>query len=154
MEALESLLAGPLNQLALIKTDFSWPWMESSERIQVLAGNSASFADRLRRRIVIPAFEKPENGGSRQLAEQVRDTVIRLAAELCGVTVTDIDLDSEIEEYKFDTVQLNAWIANCNEAFGLELDSSALLERQTWKDFADYLVHQFGNSISLKEEVS
>ena len=74
------------------------------------------------------------------LLEQIEDTLTDMIAELLKVKKEDIDPDSDLKEYGFDSIALTQLSNRLNDQFDLETTPALFFEYSTVKSFVDYLL--------------
>ena len=148
MEALEMLLAGPINQIALMKTTRS-PALNIISSQDYITFYPQSFGSKIKKmQNRMKSIPKPENifaqgmsnGG---LREKIEDALIKAAAALINVRAKDMDPDMELNEYGFEQVTLAGFAGEINRQFSLELAPVVFLEHPTLKGLAEYLAEEY-----------
>ncbi|WP_373890127.1 beta-ketoacyl synthase N-terminal-like domain-containing protein [Massilia sp. DJPM01] len=79
----------------------------------------------------------PQTGA---LQDQVQAALLQLVSSLIKVKPEDIDLDSELSEYGFDSISLTELANKLNQEYGLELMPTLFFEHGTVSSLATYLV--------------
>ncbi|WP_219817142.1 SDR family NAD(P)-dependent oxidoreductase [Brevibacillus laterosporus] len=157
MEALEALLAGSLNQVALLKVRNSKALngmrFEGSIQLYPEQSNVKIESKSLRNRIVMPSipiqndasYFSIEEGNitTQSVTETVKNTLMCIAAEVINVKREDIDPDTELSEYGFDSIKLDELSKRINQRYHLEITATLFLEHSTLTSFGEYLVEQF-----------
>lgn len=91
-----------------------------------------------------------EARGESALLEKVEAWLIEAVGVLLKVKREDVDLDSELSEFGFDSISLTGLANHVNQAFALELMPTIFFEHPTIKRFARYLVQEHGQRLSEK----
>ncbi|MCR8993899.1 SDR family NAD(P)-dependent oxidoreductase [Brevibacillus laterosporus] len=141
MDALEKLLSGPINQLALLKTtkSFMMDGIYFDEAVSVNSAISKSSINSIRER------EENANG----LLESLQDSLARMASSILEVHLDEIDGDAWLHEYGFEPVTLTEFGNSLNQQYGLELTTSILIELQALNRIAEYLIEEYGDVLAL-----
>ncbi|WPS89977.1 SDR family NAD(P)-dependent oxidoreductase [Brevibacillus halotolerans] len=157
MEALEALLAGSLNQVALLKVRNSKALndlrLEGSIQLYPEQYKIKLESENIRNRIVMPSIPMqdrlsyfPTEEGNFKIqstTETVMNTLVCLAAQVLNVTAEDIDPDTELSEYGFDSIKLDELMERINQRYHLEITATLFLEHSTLTSFGECLVEQF-----------
>ncbi|MED1663358.1 SDR family NAD(P)-dependent oxidoreductase [Brevibacillus laterosporus] len=161
MEALEALLAGPMDQIALIKMTKPLGKEDSrQEWVEIYPDSSASAIEDVKNRIQLPEIPittyRLSSSFTREnvskLSDRTIDFLLQEVSELLQVTVGDIDAGAELQEYGFDPIKLVELINKLNQQFNLDLTSAELTECVTVHQMAQYIVDREGNLFEMNEE--
>ncbi|MGG1156925.1 type I polyketide synthase [Brevibacillus formosus] len=134
MDALETLLAGPFDQMMLIKTTKPYPLidMKHDEWISNYPEQLSSNIQRLiteRKRRSASEQEYPVAASSVS-ADETADPVLTylsgLAAEWLRVDFGEIDVDTRLEEYGIDAIVLNEMLMSVNQQYHIDLQPAEL----------------------------
>ena len=117
------------------------------DRMMVMEGNPA----RIRQKLTgtTPEIPKPKQtvnpesidmGG---LMEKVQGILMRGVSKLLKVKLEDIDVESELTEYGFDSISLTQFANALNQEYKLELTPTIFFEYPTLHGFAEYLVNEY-----------
>jgi len=79
---------------------------------------------------------------SGHLLEKVRSGLIHSISQQLKVKAEDIDVESELSEFGFDSISLTAFGDTLNDVYGLELSPTIFFEYPTVQGFAEYLVQE------------
>ncbi|MCR8993898.1 SDR family NAD(P)-dependent oxidoreductase [Brevibacillus laterosporus] len=154
MKALEALIAGPMDQMALIKMSTSLDKAASRpEWVEIYPDSAASAIRDVKNRIQLPEIPittyQLSSSFSRENVSNVFDRtidfLIQKISELLLVTVEDIDAGAELKEYGFDPIKLIELTNKLNQQFNLDVTSAELTECVTVKQMAQYIVDREGN---------
>ncbi|WP_312001480.1 acyl carrier protein, partial [Paenibacillus forsythiae] len=159
MEALESLLVGPLNQVILMKTtrDPGLEVVSSGEWLEVLPDLLPSHIEGIMNAITTPLLAESNSlsSGSRlakeepiNLLSRIQSTLIRHASAVLTVNADEIDPYAELDECGFDTVSLAEWADRLNGEYRLELTPLMLKRQPSIQGLALDLLRQHGRSIN------
>lgn len=152
METLETLLAGPTSQIAMLKTTRPLEGMNpDGEWVTFLPPALPSLVQNMKSRIQIPAGLKGTTAAaptSQDLAAQVADDLVRTAARLLKVGTESIDTDSELMEYGFDQFKLAEFTRQLNWKYQLELAPTIFPEYSTLRQLAAYLVENYQDKLA------
>jgi polyketide synthase PksM len=142
MEALERLLAGPVDQIALIKASkpLAMEGMNTEKLITIYPENQSSVIANIRSHPILPNSNLGIN--SNNLLDEIETSVKQTAATILKVKADEIDIDVELNEYGFDTVMLNDFINRLNQEYRLELTPALLLDYSTIRSFTEYLLKE------------
>ncbi|NRS49278.1 SDR family NAD(P)-dependent oxidoreductase [Brevibacillus sp. HB2.2] len=149
MEALEVLLSGPMNQVALMKTTkpLVMEGINTSESVAIvsnkISSSMASIKNKVKRKeIPKAAYFAPEIDTDRNsLFDDVQATIIQLASLILKVESEEIDTDIELKEYGFDPVKLTEFSAKINQKYKLELTPAVMMDYPTLKHITEFLVN-------------
>ncbi|MED1663357.1 SDR family NAD(P)-dependent oxidoreductase [Brevibacillus laterosporus] len=140
MDALEKLLSGPINQLALLKTTKSL-MMDGFHFDEVVSVNSDSSDSN-----ISSIREREDNVHG--LLENLQGALARMASSILQVQLEEIDRDAWLNEYGFEPVTLTEFADSLNQEYGLELTSSILFELQALNRIAEYLLEEYGDVVA------
>jgi acyl carrier protein len=126
---------------------------------QVIVGESDGIVRQLRRRQIkkksatirtSPMTPSPQvyQNVSVDLLERVQGSLIQEVSRLLKVKAEDIDLDSELSEYGFDSISFTQLGNQLNQSYGLELTPTIFFEQPTLSGFARYLVKAHFGEVS------
>lgn len=160
MEALEALLTGPMNQLALMKTTkpLEMEGINTQESVAVvstkISSSMASIKNKLKVKEMPKAayFASEAGTGTDSLFENVQATIIQLASQILKVESEEIDTDSELKEYGFDPIKLTEFSTKINQTYKLELTPAAMMDYPTLKHITEFLVNATQKSQSAREQ--
>ncbi|MDU0812757.1 non-ribosomal peptide synthetase [Bacillus siamensis] len=83
---------------------------------------------------------------------QWHDSLIRMISSILKVSQDEIDIDTELSEYGFDSVSFTVFTNQLNEAYQLELAPTIFFEHGTIRSLAEYLTAEDAGSPSQPEE--
>ncbi len=149
MEVLEMLLAGPIDQVALLKTvgplelegmDLRESIVIYDEKLPLIAADT------------LTSLPKTLNAQSEQdLRNEIQLALVRNASELLTVKVEEIDPDAGFDEYGLELVKISEFADKLNGEFGLELTSAEIYSCYTLKHLADYIIKEH-KDVLLKDK--
>ena len=84
------------------------------------------------------------------LLGKVKQELVRGVSEMLKVKKEDIDLESEMSEYGFDSITLTEFANKMNQEYKVELNPAVFFEHSTLGSFAEYLVSQNREQLALK----
>ncbi|WP_371400213.1 SDR family NAD(P)-dependent oxidoreductase [Bacillus wiedmannii] len=144
MEALEILLAGPIDQMALIKIikPLTLDGVQWDEWIEIYTEEKHS-STHLEIKTVSGAFELTTEIDEVQLIEKVQVTLIEIVSKVLNVKTEDIDTDVELGEYGFERIKLNELVNILNREFNIDLAVTIIFDYSTINSFAVYLVKEY-----------
>ncbi|GED59055.1 SDR family NAD(P)-dependent oxidoreductase [Brevibacillus formosus] len=160
MEALEALLSGPMNQVALMKTTkpLEMEGINTQESVVVvsakISSSMASIQNKLKVKEMPKAayFASEADTGADSLFDDVQATIIQLASQILKVESEEIDADIELKEYGFDPVKLTEFSAKINQKYKLELTPAVMMDYPTLKHMTEFLVNTTLQSQSAREQ--
>ncbi|MGG4439282.1 SDR family NAD(P)-dependent oxidoreductase [Brevibacillus fortis] len=160
MEALEALLAGPMNQLALMKTTkpLDMEGIHTSESVAVvserISSSMASIKNKLKVKKMPKAayFASESDTDTDSLFDKVQAAIIQLASQILKVEREEIDTDIELQEYGFDPVKLTELSSKINQKYKLELTPTVMTDYPTLKHIAEYVVDTTLKNQSASEQ--
>ncbi len=129
------------------------------DQLIVLAGNIAL----IRKKLIIKQL--PENlktGKSKyetisagtfndqELIERVHTVLIKDVSKILKVKPGDIDIDTEIGEYGFDSITFTAFANEINHEFGIELNPTIFFEYPTIHGISQYLRTEYQEMFSIQ----
>ncbi|MGG4453264.1 SDR family NAD(P)-dependent oxidoreductase [Brevibacillus porteri] len=160
MEALEALLSGPMNQLALMKTTkpLDMEGIQTSESVTVvstkISSSMASIKNKLKVKEMPSAayFTSETDTDGNSLFDNVQATIIQLASQILKVESEQIDMDIELKEYGFDPVKLTEFSTKINQTYKLELTPAVMMDYPTLKHITEFLVNTTLKSQSEREQ--
>ncbi|GAX60238.1 polyketide synthase module and related protein [Candidatus Scalindua japonica] len=85
-----------------------------------------------------------------ELIENVKEDLVRDVSDMLKVKKEDIDFESDISDYGFDSVTLTEFANKINQEYSVELNPAVFFEHSTLGSFADYLVLQNREQLVLK----
>ncbi|WJQ79782.1 SDR family NAD(P)-dependent oxidoreductase [Brevibacillus brevis] len=160
MEALEVLLSGPMNQVALMKTTkpLVMEGINTNESVAIvsnkISSSMASIKNKVKRKEKPKAaYFAPEIDTDRNsLFDDVQATIIQLASLILKVESEEIDTDIELKEYGFDPVKLTEFSAKINQKYKLELTPAVMMDYPTLKHITEFLVNTTLKSQTDREQ--
>ncbi|MBW5469734.1 SDR family NAD(P)-dependent oxidoreductase [Brevibacillus formosus] len=160
MEALEALLSGPMNQVALMKTTkpLEMEGINTQESVAVVSAEISSSMASIQNKLKVKEMPKAAYFASEadtcadSLFDDVQATIIRLASQILKVESEEIDTDIELKEYGFDPVKLTEFSAKINQKYKLELTPAVMMDYPTLKHMTEFLVNTTLKSQSAREQ--
>ncbi|MED1797208.1 SDR family NAD(P)-dependent oxidoreductase [Brevibacillus porteri] len=160
MEALEALLSGPMNQLALMKTTkpLDMEGIHTSESVTVVSNKISSSMASIKNKLKVKEmptaayFASETNTDRNSLFDNVLATLIQLASLILKVESEEIDTDIELKEYGFDPVKLTEFSTKINQTYMLELTPAVMMDYPTLKHITEFLVNTTLKSQSEREQ--
>ena len=142
------------------------------EQVMVMAGN----VGRIRKKLIlsgrhtegeqpegasppITGKEPPSAGESTVeidisgLRAKVQEALLQIVSQLLKIKTEDLDSDSELSEYGFDSVMLTEFANILNERYKLELIPTLFFEHPTLGSFAEYLIDNHHSVFTPRLEV-
>ena len=126
----------------------------SKDQVMVLEGD----VDKIKEKILSgeslrQATEEVAGFNDDSLLDKVQTAVRQFAAELIKVRLEDIDIDTELSEYGFDSIILTEFSNKLNQKYHLELTPTIFFENPTLGCLAKYLseeyTSEFGGQIAI-----
>ncbi|MFA4132128.1 MULTISPECIES: SDR family NAD(P)-dependent oxidoreductase [unclassified Brevibacillus] len=160
MEALEVLLSGPMNQVALMKTTkpLVTEGINTNESVAIvsnkISSSMASIKNKVKRKEIPKAayFTAEMDTDGNNLFDDVQATIIQLASLILKVESEEIDTDIELKEYGFDPVKLTEFSAKINQKYKLELTPAVMMDYPTLKHITEFLVNTTLKSQTDREQ--
>ncbi|MFC8688796.1 SDR family NAD(P)-dependent oxidoreductase [Brevibacillus porteri] len=160
MEALEVLLSGPMNQVALMKTTkpLDMEGIHTSESVTVVSNKISSSMASIQNKLKVKEMPKAAYLASEtdtdrnSLFDNVQATLIQLASLILKVESEEIDTDIELKEYGFDPVKLTEFSTKINQKYMLELTPAVMMDYPTLKHITEFLVNTTLKSQSEREQ--
>lgn len=78
-----------------------------------------------------------------ELEEQLQNYLINKSAELLNIESDKIEWDLDLDEYGFDSMNVNKLCLEINNEFGIEVRPAIFLEYTSLEEFSDYLKKNF-----------
>ncbi|MCX8131567.1 MAG: SDR family NAD(P)-dependent oxidoreductase [Clostridia bacterium] len=147
MAALEMLLAGPVDQIALVKATKPSGFEGIKPAGELVVAYPEEF------RLDIRDMQKDTQAGSDTISssgllEKIQTVLIDTVAELIAVNKEYIDAATGVSEYGFDAAMLAGLIEMLNRKFNLELTSSILTKDHSLYNAAEYLMKEYGDVLA------
>ncbi|MCX8130967.1 MAG: SDR family NAD(P)-dependent oxidoreductase [Clostridia bacterium] len=154
MEVLETLLAGPVNQIAFLKITkaLGVKGVDSGEVIKVYPEVVESRINCIYN--LVSASEEQEGGigltpadskhDDNEMTESIKDSLVKTAAEILMVSSGDVDMDVDLKEYGFDHVKLEEFVETLNQRLSTGISLQVLFEHSTLGSLAAYLKEKTG----------
>ncbi|MCP4396442.1 MAG: SDR family NAD(P)-dependent oxidoreductase, partial [bacterium] len=153
MEALETLLAGALDQIALIKTTkpLTMEGLNVGELMTVYPEPLPSIIQNIRKQIPATLKMQTDPGGSSSPTERdtdnLRDTahtaLMQAASTVLKVNIEALDADAEWNEFGFDRLMLTEFANTLNQEYTLDLTPTIFVDYPTINRVAEYLVEEY-----------
>jgi len=138
MAALETLIAGSINQMALIKT--TRPKVMEGIHLEELITTYAPIIPS----VIEPMQQQPDlSRRDHALLTEIEKSLIQIASESLNVKANDIDSDTELTEYGLDPVLFVEFSRKLNQKYNLELNSQLFITYPTLRKFAEYLQNEY-----------
>src|SRR5499427_3554159 len=90
------------------------------------------------------------SGSAGDLLDKVQSALIQLVCGQLKVKAEDIDLDSELSEYGFDSISFTQFTNYLNERYRLELTPTIVFEYPTLGKLAHHLVERHGDVLAAQ----
>ncbi|QFQ28647.1 beta-ketoacyl reductase [Bacillus thuringiensis] len=158
MEALESLLHGPLDQMVFVKTSdrASIRGIVGEEVIEIYPETLPTDIDigqvfeDLSDNTLSIASQKHMNSetGSTLMLDNLQAFMLKHASVLLQVGLEEIHVDVDLYEYGFDLILLTELVTLVNRTFGIEMTPLALIENPTILSFSRYVNQIYGDNIA------
>ena len=78
-----------------------------------------------------------------ELEEKIKDYLTTKSAELLSIEPSDVEWDSDLDEYGFESMRINKLCVDINQTFGIEVRPAVLLEYTSLEEFSQYLRKEF-----------
>jgi polyketide synthase PksN len=125
-----------------------------TEQVVVMAGVRSRIRARMSRSNPLPSAK--DTGTSLQtgkdLSSYVQKVLLEGVSSLLKVKVEEIDVDSELSDYGFDSISLTQFANVLNERFQLELTPTLFFEYTTLSGFAEYLISEHPGAFAHRSE--
>jgi len=79
------------------------------------------------------------------LEQKLKADIVAFISKIVDVIEDDIDLNSEISEFGFDSVSIVTFTGWINEKFNLDINPAVFFEHRTAASFVNYLKNDFGD---------
>ncbi|AOY76260.1 SDR family NAD(P)-dependent oxidoreductase [Clostridium formicaceticum] len=86
----------------------------------------------------------------RNLLDKVQIALIKAVSKALKVKLEDIDIDTELSEYGFDSITLTEFANKLNEQYKLELTPIIFFEHPTIQSFSEYLIEEYQTQVAVK----
>ncbi|MCP4140356.1 MAG: KR domain-containing protein, partial [Chloroflexi bacterium] len=87
-----------------------------------------------------PAFAKPFSGiDAGHLFDRIQQMLLQTVCKFLKLRIEDLDVDTELSEYGFDSITLTDFANKLNQKYKLELTPTVFFEYPTIESFARYL---------------
>ena len=125
--------------------------MQPGPQVVVLAGERSRLTATLATSAALPRLQaaQPANRETAYSAEQASELQARVQSMLVGMVSEslkigrhDIDVDSELSEFGFDSITLTKFGNQLSEKYNLELSPTVFFEHPTLERLSNYLVHE------------
>ncbi|WXA89823.1 SDR family NAD(P)-dependent oxidoreductase [Pendulispora rubella] len=128
----------------------------SESRIMVVEG----LLERMKQTLLPPLRSKAGPGpGARaeparmdrqhaELLGRIQESLIQAICETMKLEAQDLDVESELSEYGFDSITLTDLAHRLNRRYGLQLTAAIFFDHSTIGDFAQYLVEEHGGAFA------
>ena len=77
------------------------------------------------------------------LLEKVQSALVQIVSTILKVNIKDIDVDTELNEYGFDSITLTQFSNKLNQKYKIELNPTIFFEYPTIHSFAEYLNEEY-----------
>jgi len=143
MSALEILVNGSLDQIALIKTTRALPLegVNPEESITIYPQDLSANVFDIKKAPVVSDSTTGIDIDS--LVDMMKSALTQAASQALNVKTDDIDAEAPWDEYGFDPMLVTGFINNLNHQFKLELNPTIFHEHPTLHNFAQYLVKEY-----------
>ncbi|MBU1169057.1 MAG: SDR family NAD(P)-dependent oxidoreductase [Proteobacteria bacterium] len=81
--------------------------------------------------------------------ETMRSILIDSISNIVGVDINDVDCESELREYGFDSISLTVLANRLNKTYNLELTPDLFVEYQTIERISHYLIQTYGEQMNI-----
>lgn len=149
MAALEYLLVGPMDRIAMVKTSNPLAMQEiiSEELVEVYPEDRVLDVKKVYKRVssIVKGKKAPSvyysgAGGTTGLLQgRVEASLIKIVSKLLKVRIQDIDTETELSEYGFDKSNLAQLSNEINREFNPELTTAMLADCRSISNIAEYL---------------
>jgi acyl carrier protein len=141
-------------------------WQSNESQLVVLAGDRA----RIRRlavgyqhggqQVALPqkmaaaSAALNENGrvdmDTASILERIQTALIQSISKQLKIKAQEIDAETELSDFGFDSISLTAFSNTLNHTYGLELSPTIFFEHSTIKSFAEYLTGEHAKLFAKK----
>lgn len=90
-----------------------------------------------------------QGGYEGQRLAQVKTVLLQVVSKLLKVSVDDLDTDTELSEYGFDSIMLTELANRLNREYQLELTPAMFFDNPTIHRFAEYLLQDYEGVFAL-----
>ncbi|MGP1682269.1 MAG: SDR family NAD(P)-dependent oxidoreductase, partial [Giesbergeria sp.] len=90
----------------------------------------------------------PASATGGELREKLQGMLIQLIGEQLKLSADDIDVDSELSEFGFDSITLTGFGNELNARYGLQLSPTSFFEHPTVKQLAQYLASEHAGPLA------
>ncbi len=125
---------------------FEYPTLHSFAEY-LIEEHQAGFASQF----VGSPFKASESG---IFLEKVQSSLIQIASKSLKVKVEDIDANTELSEYGFDSITFTEFTNKLNQEYKLELTPTIFFEYPTLHSFAEYLLGEYETAFAAQFNVS
>jgi polyketide synthase PksN len=120
------------------------------DQVAVMEGSPGRMRQKLRAMLTppvpsprrVPAATAAAGMDSAALADNMQAALLEIVSKILNVKKEDIDVDTELNEYGFDSITLTEFANELNREYRLELNPTAFFEHPTLRDFTRYLVEE------------
>ncbi|SFS42411.1 SDR family NAD(P)-dependent oxidoreductase [Marininema halotolerans] len=88
--------------------------------------------------------------GERDWMEEMMDILLHTASKLLKVNAEDIDVQTNLSEYGFDSISFTKFANELNQRYGLELTPATFFEYVTLESLAAYLISEYSTTLTDK----
>lgn len=78
-----------------------------------------------------------------EVEEGLRDFLVRKSATILRIDRDDVQWDSDIDEFGFDSMEVNRLCAELNEELGISIQPVVFLEVTSLQALGEYLLKRF-----------
>ncbi|MET0335927.1 MAG: SDR family NAD(P)-dependent oxidoreductase [Rhizobacter sp.] len=94
-----------------------------------------------------PASPGPLGDTRGDLREAVQQVLVQTASQLLKLAPDQLDLDADLSEFGFDSINLTGYATRLNERLGLELSPTVFFEHPSLFKMGEYLVAQYKEQV-------
>ena len=113
--------------------------------------------DQMKRKLLSPPEQSrpkirstPAQNG--ELLDKIQDTLLHIASKLLKLKVEDLDVNTELSEYGFDSITLTGFATRLSEKYGIDLAPTVFFDYPTIESFAKYLSEEYRADIAEPDE--
>ncbi|WP_289711021.1 beta-ketoacyl synthase N-terminal-like domain-containing protein, partial [Desulfosporosinus nitroreducens] len=88
------------------------------------------------------------------ILETVQTALLKIVSKLLKIKIEDIDADTELSEYGFDSIALTEFSNKLNQEYKIGLNPAIFFEYPTLHSFAEYLIAEYQNIFMSRFKLS
>lgn len=133
-------------------------WSSGSGRVLVMAGDTMRIRQRMlspeagpdaaRQKELPKSAERPGEERPGDLRERVQFALLQVVSRLIHVRMEELDADTGLDEYGFDSITFSELANELNRRYKLELMPTLFFEHTTLNELAGYLCEEYGDILA------